>query len=123
MDITLLVAALNPLVANRVYPDVVPQAVLTSTDRRPYIRYFEVGTVPDNTIDGVSDTESDETRVQIDVYAATKSEALSVAASVRATITGFLTPPATIELMASAYESEDKLYRQTIDAVFHDSNA
>jgi len=121
MDITLLVAALNPTVASRVYPDIVPQGVLTSTDRRPYIRYFEVGTTPDNTIDGASDSRSDETRVQIDVYAATKAESISVAASVRAAVTAFTTPPATIEIMSSLYEFEDKLYRVTIDALFHDS--
>ncbi|MFM0210446.1 DUF3168 domain-containing protein [Paraburkholderia sediminicola] len=102
-------AALKPLVLNadgttfRVYPDVAPAGTL-----RPYITYQAVGGQSPNYLNNTVDLEN--ARMQINVWADTRSAARALMKSV---ITTLSAPPilaTTIGAPVSNYEADTKLY-------------
>jgi len=121
MNLPDLIAVLEPIVNSRVYPLVIPIGVISESNRDAVIRVALVSATPDNTVDGVVD-DADESRYQIDIFSPTYSDALTKKILVRNALTAFTTPPTTIELETTFYDDADKLYRQTIDVVFHDSS-
>lgn len=121
MNFAALVSALETITPGRVFPEVVPQEVLLSTNRTPMIRYSLVSLSPDNTIDGISEDHSDETRLQFDIYATTFALTASLFEQLRDVLQTFTDPPATLETAVSFYEEDVKLYRRIVDATFHSS--
>jgi len=73
--------ALKGLVANRVFPDVAPDAAL------PYVTYQQVGGEAINFTDGAVPDRSN-ARIQINVWAATRADASRIGAEVEIAIRG-----------------------------------
>lgn len=75
-----LVAALQGLVANRVYAELAPQDT-----PYPYITYQQVGGVPTNTLCGNSNGQN--ARVQVNVWAKTREQANTLMRAVEVIVT------------------------------------
>ena len=71
---------LAPLVAGRVFPDVAPQGATV-----PYITYQAVGGDPINFLTGEAPDKSN-TRMQVNVWAATRLEAAELGSQVEAAV-------------------------------------
>lgn len=99
-----LLAVLDPLVAQRVYPDVGPDNVVM-----PYVTYQQVGGVPANFMSGVPDKRNG--RFQINVWSRTRVEAMSLIRQIEDAVRLSTVLLATTEGGAVAvYEPETKLY-------------
>jgi hypothetical protein len=75
-----IIAAIGPLVANRVYPDVAPLNVAI-----PYITYSRVGGVPTNTLAG--DSNGQNARIQFNFWHTRRSEVNDLAKAVKGVLT------------------------------------
>lgn len=101
--------ALKPLALNadgttfRVYPDVAPAGTL-----RPYITYQAVGGQSPNYLGNTVDLQN--ARMQLNVWADTRSAANSLMQSVIASLTGPAIKAVTIGAPVSIYEPDTKLY-------------
>ncbi|MDR8400110.1 DUF3168 domain-containing protein [Paraburkholderia sp. USG1] len=101
-------AAVKALVPNgdgtfRVYPDVGPTGVA-----RPYITYQAVGGQSPNYLSNNVDLQN--ARVQVNVWADTRSAATTLMQSVIAALTGPTIKAVTIGAPVSSYEPDTKLY-------------
>ena len=74
---SILFTTLKGLVSNRVYPDVGPAGVVA-----PYITWEQVGGTPVNFLDTVTLPSKANGRFQINTWAATRAEALTLAKQV-----------------------------------------
>lgn len=108
-------AALDQLVAVRVYPSTFPQAVVW-----PAIRFTLVSTVPVVDICGDGTDATAFNRVQIDVvsvgYMAMRTLRLQVMAEMRA-----FNPPAILENSIDDFDSETRTHRAILDYLIHGS--
>lgn len=68
----ILYPLLSDLVAGEAYPETIPERENGETQPAPYLLFNEVGTTPENCIDGFLGHEY--SRVQVDVYHYTKDE-------------------------------------------------
>lgn len=100
---------LSPLVNQRVYPMVVPEASIKNT---PYIVWQVISDVPENTIDGYTGHEW--VRVQIDVYDKSYDACVQLSHDVVATINNNIK---TTDYYGTEqlYDNEARLFRQSID--------
>jgi hypothetical protein len=91
--------------AEKVFPNTVPADIAP-----PYAVYAVVGSAPENTLaQGVS---IDNDRYQVDVYAKTKAEVLTLARAVRAAMLSIAWPVSVIFLSRTdVYEADVKLHR------------
>jgi hydroxylamine reductase (hybrid-cluster protein) len=98
------------IVGTRVYPSAAPDSPVA-----PYITYFRVSAVEQNSMDGNGgDGNLMNTRFQIDVWAATYSEAQSKAQLVKDALKGWAVQNVT-ELEQDLYESDTKIHRVMLD--------
>lgn len=97
-------AALSPLVGGQVFPDVAPEKT-----QAPYITYQAVGGAPLNYITG-EDPGRANTRMQVNVWAATRIDASQLGVQVEAAIraAGDLQPEV-LTGRVSTYDPEKKL--------------
>jgi hypothetical protein len=94
--------ALKGLVANRVFPDVAPDAVL------PYITYQQVGGQAVNFTDGTIPDRSN-ARIQINVWAATRLEASRIGAEAEGAIRAATAlQPTVLSARVGLYDDETK---------------
>jgi hypothetical protein len=99
-----LFAVLGPLASTRAYPDVAPDGVA-----RPYITYQQVGGASVNFLSGIPDKRNG--RFQVNVWAATRTAAMTLIRQVEDALRLSTTLRATTEGGAVAeYEEEMKLY-------------
>lgn len=94
--------ALRGLVADRVYPDIAPEAAA-----RPYFTYQAVGGQDTDTLDGQTDLQN--ARMQVNAWADDRLTAVNL---MRAAIAALTDPPiaaVTIGAPASTYEPDTKL--------------
>jgi hypothetical protein len=106
-------AAVKALLPNsdgtfRVYPDVAPAGVA-----RPYITYQAVGGHSPNYLSNTVDLQN--ARMQVNVWADTRSIANSLMQNVIAALTGQLIKAVTIGAPVSSYEPDTKLYGSRSD--------
>ncbi|QTD91761.1 DUF3168 domain-containing protein [Burkholderia anthina] len=94
--------AIGALADGRVYPDEAPAGVV-----RPYIVYQAVGGEDEATFDGAADTRN--CRMQIAVWASSRSEASEIGAQVRDLMTAPPVLAAPIGAPVSVYETDTKL--------------
>lgn len=96
--------------AGRVYPNVAPELVAT-----PYAVYSRVSAIEQNSLDTNGGTgNSSNTRLQLDVYASTYSEAQGSAATVKTSLKGWSVEN-TLEAEQDFYEPDTKLHRVMLD--------
>lgn len=94
--------ALKGLVANRVFPDVAPDAAL------PYITYQQVGGEAINFTDGTMPDRSN-ARVQINVWAATRLEASQIGAAVESAVRAAAAlQPTVLSARVALYDADTK---------------
>lgn len=113
-----LYAELAPLVANRVYPNTFPLS--PPNPAWPSIRYSFASEVPAIALCGNSDDASADTRVQLDLVAATYSAARGLRQSVMAAMETF-DPPAVLQSSFGQYDAETKTHREILDYLIHAS--
>lgn len=111
-----LAAALGPLVANRAYPNTLPQDVAW-----PCIRFQTTSSVPGVSICGDSGDDSAEVRVQLDLIARTYAETQTLRTSTLAAMAA-LSTPAVLELQFEEYDSEAKGHRIVLQYSLHPSS-
>jgi hypothetical protein len=95
--------ALKALVNGRVYPDVAPAGV-----SRPFVVYQSVGGVDETTFDGADTLQN--SRMQVSVWATSRSEAATIIQQVRAALTAEPVLGVPIGAPVSVYEDDTKLY-------------
>ncbi|MGY6256543.1 DUF3168 domain-containing protein [Paraburkholderia caledonica] len=95
--------ALRGLVADRCYPDVAPANVA-----RPYITYQAVGGQSPNYLNNTVDLQN--ARMQVNVWADTRSAATAVMQSAIAALSGAPIRATTLGAPVSTYEPDTKLY-------------
>jgi len=92
----------------RCYADIAPLAVV-----KPYITYQAVGGQAEHTLNGGSGIAN--ARMQINVWADSRSAATALMASVKATMEGDPIKAVPIGQPVSEYEDETKLYGSRLD--------
>jgi hypothetical protein len=95
--------ALKALVNGRVYPVVPPAGV-----SRPFVVYQSVGGVDETTFDGADTLQN--SRMQVSVWATSRSEAATIIQQVRAALTAEPVLGVPIGAPVSVYEDDTKLY-------------
>lgn len=105
---------LKPLVANRVYPLVMPQ-----NPTYPAIVYNRISSAAQNVLEGGSTI--DQVRIQVDTYATTYSAAKSLARLVRLAMEG-ASFKATLQTDQDFYESDLSIYRVSQDFYLWERN-
>ena len=90
----LIYTALSPLVSGQVYPYFIPE---TADDTPPYVIYQIISTMPITTLDGI--THHERVRMQLDAYHSDYDELL--------------------RLYGEILDSDDGLYRASIDVLFN----
>jgi hypothetical protein len=118
---SVIVDLLGPLVAGRVYASVFPQEDTAPT--WPAIRFTVVADTPFPDQCGSEDTDSDDTRVQIDIVADGYDEVLALkAAAIAALATS--TPAALREPGGfETYDADTRTHRAVLDYTFQPSSA
>lgn len=110
---TILIGALDPLVAGRVFPDVGPENV-----ERPYITYQQVGGEPVNFLGGEVPSKSN-ARVQINVWGVSRQSVKEVARQAEAVLRATSGLSATVLTTGmGVYEPDTKLYGSMQDFSF-----
>lgn len=105
---------LSPAVSGGVHPLTAAQNALP-----PYAVYQRIAGTVENTLTGNGAPPINNTRFQIDVWATTYAEAVSVAASVRALMLAWSVQNV-LNLENDEYESDVMLYRVVLDySVWH----
>ena len=107
-----LYALLGPLVDGRIYPMI---ATESADQTRPYIIWQIISSQPEVTDDGVTGHEW--VRVQIDVYHDDYDECTDLAHKVIGSISDNI-HPSEYENSQQSYETESKLFRQSLDVEF-----
>lgn len=117
---------LSAIVGNRVYPDVLPQAPTL-----PAIRYQRISTARDQYRTLIGKAEYASPRMQVDVYALSRSQAISIAQAIYVLLEGFagLVAGLRIDAVSTADEAGDleegvgpggvSLYRQRLDFIVY----
>lgn len=113
-----LFSTLGPLVANRCYPLAFP--LTPPNPQWPAIRYTLVSTVPMIALCGDSGDEAPDTRVQLDLVAATYTAVRVLRQSAMAAMVGF-SPPAILENSVDEWDAETKTFRVTLEYVIYAS--
>lgn len=113
-------AALKGLVANRVYPLILPQA--QATPITPAIRYLFVSDGVITDICGDDGGETDDVRIQIDVYSVDFDTCRALRQQVIAAMKTFPVPNVR-EGGFDDYEPDTKLYRSSLDFITQPSSS
>lgn len=117
---TVIVALLSPLVSSRVYASTFPQEPEEPT--WPAIRFTVVSVSPVVDQCSSADTDTDDTRVQIDVVSRDYDEMVSLKASVIAAM-ATSTPGAQREPGGfETFDAETKTHRAVLDFTFQPSS-
>ncbi|PLT21283.1 tail completion protein gp17 [Psychrobacter sp. MES7-P7E] len=103
---------LGPLVDGRIYPMI---ATESADQTRPYIIWQIISSIPEVTDDGVTGHEW--VRVQIDIYHDDYDECTDLAHKVIGSISDNI-HPSEYENSQQSYETESKLFRQSLDVEF-----
>jgi hypothetical protein len=96
-------AAIKALASGRVYPDVAPSGAA-----KPYIVYQGVGGVEETTFDGADTLQN--CRMQVSVWATSRSEATAIIQQVRAALTAEPVRGVPIGAPVPVFEDDTKLY-------------
>jgi hypothetical protein len=112
-------AALGPLVANRVYPLVLPQS--PSVPVTPAIKYQFISSQTDQDIFGDDGGLTANTRTQIDVFSTTHPAARALRLQIIAAMKAIATPTAW-DGGFDDYDSELKLFRCSLDFTSYPSS-
>jgi hypothetical protein len=102
-------AAITTNMAGRVYPNRAPQTVTL-----PYATYSVISQIEYPSLAGLGSLNA-RTRVQIDVVAATYTEAQTRAATVRADLHAALGAGAHLDSWQDLFDDETRLYRVAMD--------
>lgn len=102
-------ALIGAIVDERAYPVAAPDSPVA-----PYLTYHRVSAVPQNVMAGNGGNPLMNTRLQIDVYAATYAEAQAKAEAIRAALRGWAIQNVT-NSEQDLYEDDVKLHRVMID--------
>ncbi|MDD5359490.1 MAG: DUF3168 domain-containing protein [Sulfurovaceae bacterium] len=97
-----------PILAERIYPQLMPQGCV-----KPALVYTIVNSSDNQGLEGCVSSEN--TRVQIDVYANNYLEAKTIKNEVKAALYSFSSIPYAMNSRDGAYEEETGLFRQIID--------
>ncbi|MDD5406011.1 MAG: DUF3168 domain-containing protein [Sulfurovaceae bacterium] len=97
-----------PALAERIYPQIMPQGCV-----KPALVYTVVNSSDNQGLEGCVSSEN--TRVQIDVYASSYLEAKTVKNEVKAALYSFGSIPYAMNSRDGVYEEEVGLFRQIID--------
>lgn len=111
--------ALRALVENRCYPNTFMQKD-AGLPRWPAIRYTIISATNAETVCGTDDQSTDDTRVQLDVVAATDRDLETLVAQV-VTAMMDLDPPATRDGFNKTFDEETRTHRAILDYVFYPS--
>ncbi len=112
MMLTDLRTLIAPIVANRCYPNTAPD-----NPTKPYITYQRISATPDNTLSGTGQLQN--TRLQIDVWAASFADSQAKAALVKAAMLGFAIKN-TRQMEQDTYESDTQTHRVMLDySIWH----
>lgn len=103
--------AIQPLASGRVFPLVAPEAVIA-----PFIVYQPVS--GERVLGLGGDHRLERLRVQVDTYAKTLNEALSLQRSVRESALASVRL-ADAQLMLTEFDTDAKLYRAAFDYTYH----
>lgn len=112
-DFTALLAGATDA-GERIYPQVAPDGVT-----RPFIVYQRINTNTENVLSGSTGLKN--TRLQVDVFANTYSQAQQIAAAIESLMSGWATQNVSI-LSQDFFEDEVKLHRVMTDfSIWHDN--
>ena len=105
---TTMLAALNPIFANQVFPQIAPD-----NQQAPFAVYQIIASAPSNTLNNGIPIEND--LYQVDIYSTTFLEAQSLAASARAAV--MAAKPNTVDrgMGRTLYESGVKSHRVVLE--------
>lgn len=113
--------ALSVLIAGRIYPDqATPGAAV------PYIVYSEISLLSDQDLDGTTGDRT--TRLQFDIYSATKAQAYAIREAQLALFDGYqgVLRAGAVQIqevalanLRSSYEPDEKLYHYGLDLTFY----
>jgi type IV pilus biogenesis protein CpaD/CtpE len=99
---------------DRIYPQVAPDGVA-----RPFIVYQRINTNTENVLSGSSGLKN--TRLQVDVFATTYSQAQQIALAIENLMASWSTPNVSI-VSQDIFEDEVKLHRVMTDySIWHDN--
>jgi len=115
-----IIAALGPLVGNRVHPNIFPQVEGGYADW-PAIRFTIVDSVDTTDVCGSGAVNTDDVRVQIDIVAKGYTAMQSLTNSVIAALMD-RTPPATRQGLGEEYDAASKTHRASVDFIFFQSS-
>lgn len=101
-------AALDPLVDERVFPDVAP-----ANTPRPYMTYQSVGGANSTTLDGISTTRN--SRMQVNVWSADRETSTALMDQAMAALCGDAIKGVPIGEPVSVHEEDTKLYGSRLD--------
>ncbi|MFM0315963.1 DUF3168 domain-containing protein [Paraburkholderia nemoris] len=105
---TIVRTSLDPLVDERVFPDVAPPKTV-----RPYITYQGVGGQDETSFDGANEQQN--SRVQVNVWADTRVECTAVMQQVRQALTAAPVLGTPIGAPVSGYEEDTHYYGSRLD--------
>jgi hypothetical protein len=115
-----IIAALGPLVGNRVHPNTFPQVEGGYQDW-PAIRFVIVDSIDATDVCGSGTVATDDVRVQLDIVAKGYTAMQSLTNAAIAALMD-RTPPATRQNLSEEYDSETKTHRATLDYIFSQSS-
>ena len=110
---------LGPLVGNRCYPDVIPQAA--DSPKFPQIVYSRISATPGEDLDGDGGDETADVRMQLDIYAQSYGAAKTLRDQVKNAMADF-DPPEIWDAERWIYEAETKTHRCILDYLFYPSS-
>ncbi len=115
-----LVAILNPVVNNAVYPDTFPQS--DEVPVWPAIRYTYISGTTYQSLCGNGDPDTDDPRIQLDGVANTARERNQLSLDIQDAMNE-MDPPAVLQgTPETSFDTETKTYRVTLDYVLHASS-
>lgn len=103
-----LVTTLGTVFGGRLYPAVAPEGAAA-----PFGIYLLVAGLPENSLQGRSNLTN--SRYQVDVYAATKADAETLAASVRTAMNDASLFASVCQLQQDFYDTDAQLFRVSMD--------
>ena len=103
-------ALASPVFATRVYPNVAPEGV-----EKPYLTYTRITALEETTLDTNGGTNNlRNTRLQLDVWAATYADAQTKAEALRTALKAWAVPNV-FQADQDMYEPDTKLHRVMLD--------
>jgi hypothetical protein len=117
---TVVRGALKTIFSGRLYPSTFIQKD-GGLPQWPSGRYTIIDSINEPDVCGTDTTDTDDTRVQLDVVAATRSEMVSIVAQVITAMQG-LDPPAIRDGLFETFDEATRTYRTVLDYRFYASS-